>query len=260
MQSTAARTRALFSRVGSRPPVLPAHVHASGPGAFGTSGAAVGPVTATVHAADSAWCRYVHEVAPTPFGIRVLFGDASGTPQAAAETAAQMLRTFRAEASGVRDLAELSVRIAAALPVGPAEAPASGDAGGRPQRTLARLVLLEYRPDHALSVVNRGYPAPLLVAHSRTRVLEPPVRTPAIGVLGPGSVRPPVLAVAAYPGDRVLLQSAPRGAAAPREHFSVTSASTAVPVGGGAWCLVDFDAEEPRPAGRDQGRWISVAG
>lgn len=39
--------------------------------------ATVGPLTATAHLPESAG-RHVYEITPTPYGVRVLFGDATG--------------------------------------------------------------------------------------------------------------------------------------------------------------------------------------
>ncbi|WP_126642010.1 SpoIIE family protein phosphatase [Embleya hyalina] len=139
------------------------------------------------------------EIRETPLGARVIFGDVAGDPLCAPDLAAEVLAAFGAVAPELPALTEVSYRIALSL----------REDHLRGHRPLVRLLLAE-RPggpagDGSLTLVNRGYPNPLLVVGRRVLTLEPIYPTPPIGALTPGTFRPPELTVAAGRGERVLL-------------------------------------------------------
>ena len=102
-----------------------------------------------------------YEVARTPFGIRLIVGDARGKGLEAVETAAGVLGVFREVAHEVYTLAEAARRIDAAL----ARRLAAGQAhGGRPAEEFVTAVLTEIDPAAGqLTIYNCGHPPPLLL-------------------------------------------------------------------------------------------------
>ncbi|MGW9213132.1 SpoIIE family protein phosphatase [Embleya sp. NPDC055664] len=145
---------------------------------------------------DRCWFGEIRE---TPLGARALFGDVAGDPLCAPDLAAEVIAAFGAAAAEVPSPAEVSHRIALAL----------REDHARGHRPLVRLLLVERAGgpagDGSLTLVNRGYPNPLLVVGRRVLGLEPIYATPPIGALTPGTFRPPELTVAAGRGERVLL-------------------------------------------------------
>ncbi|OPC78602.1 hypothetical protein B4N89_30960 [Embleya scabrispora] len=132
-------------------------------------------------------------------GARTVFGDVAGDPLCAPDLAAEVLAAFGAAAPELPSLSEVSYRIALSL----------REDHQRGHRPLVRLLLVERAGgpagDGSLTLVNRGYPNPLLVVGRRVLGLEPIYATPPIGALTPGTFRPPELTVAAGRGERVLL-------------------------------------------------------
>ncbi len=104
----------------------------------------------------------LYEVARTPFGIRLIVGDARGKGLEAVETAADVLGVFREVAHEVYTLAEAARRIDASL----ARRLAAGQAhGSRPVEEFVTAVLTEIDPAAGqLTIYNCGHPPPLLLS------------------------------------------------------------------------------------------------
>ncbi|MDI2129865.1 SpoIIE family protein phosphatase [Yinghuangia seranimata] len=167
--------------------------------------AIAGRVTAFVHVPAEAEGRYFHETLRTPHGMRLLFGEIDGDPKTAGESASLMLGAFRRSAPVADDLAEVANRSAAALLGGYRQG------AYRHGANLARIFVVQHGDDATLSIINRGYPAPILVSGRQLRPLTPPLPMPPVGVLAPGSVHPPVLTAGAFPGDRILFHTGAAG-------------------------------------------------
>ncbi|MET7303324.1 SpoIIE family protein phosphatase [Embleya sp. NPDC005575] len=147
-------------------------------------------------ASPRAWFGQVRD---TPLGARAIFGDVAGDPLCAPDRMADVLTAFAAAAPSAPTLSEIAHRVALSL----------REDHRRGHRTLVRLLLVEHVGDPvgigSLTLINRGYPTPLLVVGRRVLGLEPAFATPPIGALAPGSLRPSELAVAVGLGERVLL-------------------------------------------------------
>ena len=107
----------------------------------------------------------LYEVARTPFGIRLVVGDARGKGLEAVEIAAGVLGVFREVAHEVYTLAELARRLDAGL----ARRPAAGLAGGSgPCEEVVTAVLAEIDPSAGrLTLYNCGHPPPILLSPCR---------------------------------------------------------------------------------------------
>jgi len=103
----------------------------------------------------------LYEVAQTPFGIRLIVGDARGKGLDAVETAAGVLGVFREVAHEVYTLAEAARRLDASL----ARRLSAGQADGGPGEEFVTAVLAEIDPAAgALTIYNCGHPPPLLLS------------------------------------------------------------------------------------------------
>jgi len=104
----------------------------------------------------------LYEVARTPFGIRLIVGDARGKGLDAVEIAADVLGVFREVAHEVYTLAEVARRLDASL----ARRPDAGQAdGSRPHEEFVTAVLAEIDPcAGSLTVYNCGHPPPILLS------------------------------------------------------------------------------------------------
>jgi len=104
----------------------------------------------------------LYEVARTPFGIRLVVGDARGKGLEAVEIAAGVLGVFREVAHEVYTLAELARRLDAGL----ARRPAAGLAGGSgPCEEFVTAVLAEIDPSAGrLTLYNCGHPPPIMLS------------------------------------------------------------------------------------------------
>jgi serine phosphatase RsbU (regulator of sigma subunit) len=104
----------------------------------------------------------LYEVARTPFGIRLVVGDARGKGLGAVEIAASVLGVFREVAHEVYTLAEMARRLDAGL----ARRPAAGQADGSgPCEEFVTAVLAEIDPGAgSLTVYNCGHPPPILLS------------------------------------------------------------------------------------------------
>ncbi|MGN6174846.1 MAG: PP2C family protein-serine/threonine phosphatase, partial [Streptosporangiaceae bacterium] len=101
----------------------------------------------------------LYEVARTPFGIRLIVGDARGKGLDAVETAAGVLGVFREVAHEVYTLAEMARRLDASLARRP-----TADIS-RPHEEFVTAVLAEIDPCvGSLTIYNCGHPPPLLLS------------------------------------------------------------------------------------------------
>ena len=107
----------------------------------------------------------LYEVARTPFGIRLIVGDARGKGLDAVEIAADVLGVFREVAHEVYTLAEVARRLDASL----ARRPDAGQAdGSRPHEEFVTAVLAEIDPcAGSLTLYNCGHPSPILLSPCR---------------------------------------------------------------------------------------------
>jgi len=104
----------------------------------------------------------LYEVARTPFGIRLVVGDARGKGLEAVESAAGVLGVFREVAHEVYTLAEMARRLDASL----ARRPAAGQADcSSPCEEFVTAVLAEIDPCVGrLTLYNCGHPPPILLS------------------------------------------------------------------------------------------------
>ncbi|MBO1419543.1 serine/threonine-protein phosphatase, partial [Streptomyces sp. FH025] len=121
-------------------------------------------------AAESRIGGDLYEVAETPYGIRVLLGDAQGHGLSAVETASDVLGAFRAGSRIVADLAQLADRMDRIQA-----------SHAMPERFVTAL-LLELPRDGPAKFVNCGHPFPLLRRAGRVVELEPPQTAPPLGL------------------------------------------------------------------------------
>ncbi|MFJ9897408.1 PP2C family protein-serine/threonine phosphatase [Streptomyces sp. NPDC091280] len=129
----------------------------------------------------------LYDLAVTPYGLRVLVGDARGHGLDALRTAADTLVGFRELASTAPDLTTLAKALDARL------------APGLGPEDFVTAVLAEFGPGE-VRLVNCGHPAPLR-SGQRLELLEP--RVPALPLgLCPD---PQQYRVRLQPGDRLLL-------------------------------------------------------
>jgi sigma-B regulation protein RsbU (phosphoserine phosphatase) len=130
-----------------------------------------------------------YDTAFTPYGLRVILGDVKGKGLDAVEIAAVVLGAFREAAFAQPDLVALMTtldrRSRAALQ----------------EEDFVTVVVAEFAADGAVSLVNCGHPAPLLVHHDGMQPLAPASATTPLGL-------EPVVAVQRVglaPGERLLL-------------------------------------------------------
>ncbi|MYS81440.1 SpoIIE family protein phosphatase [Embleya scabrispora] len=147
-------------------------------------------------ASPRAWFGQIRD---TPLGARAIFGDVAGDPRCAPDRVTDVLTAFAAAAPSAPTLSEIALQVALSL----------REDHRRGHRALVRLLLVAHVGDPtgigSLTLINRGYPTPLLVVGRRVLGLEPAFTTPPIGALAPGSLRPSELAVTIGLGERVLL-------------------------------------------------------
>ncbi|MET7568744.1 PP2C family protein-serine/threonine phosphatase [Streptomyces sp. NPDC005492] len=129
----------------------------------------------------------LYDLAVTPYGLRVLVGDARGHGLDALRTAADTITGFRELAHTAPDLTVLAKALDARL------------SPGLGPEDFVTAVLVEFGPGE-VRLVNCGHPAPLRSGH-RLELLEPRVPTTPLG-LHPD---PQQYRVRLQPGDRLLL-------------------------------------------------------
>ncbi|WEV28805.1 PP2C family protein-serine/threonine phosphatase [Streptomyces sp. 71268] len=139
-------------------------------------------------------------VRQTPYGLRLLIGDVRGKGPGAAVGAAALRRAFDRAADRVPTLSVLVDTLEWALVGATARPAGSGAADGADAaedsaENFATVLVAEVSPDgHALRLVNRGHPAPLLLRRGQVRRLEPRQRLLPLGlgaVSGAGQVPAP---------------------------------------------------------------------
>ncbi|WP_415953709.1 PP2C family protein-serine/threonine phosphatase [Streptomyces sp. KLOTTS4A1] len=136
----------------------------------------------------------LYEVVASPHGVRVIVGDVQGKGLEAVETAALVLGAFREAAHEERELSGV---------------------GGRVERALQRelqgekfvtAILAEIADDHAVTLLNYGHPAPMLIhPDGSTSFPEPPLHALPLGLGLHGTPPPEPYETAFAPGDQVLL-------------------------------------------------------
>ncbi len=133
-------------------------------------------------------------VRQTPYGLRLLIGDVRGKGPGAAVGAAALRRAFDRAADRVPTLSVLVDTLEWAL-VGATALPSGAAGAEEAAENFATVLVAEVNPDgHALRLVNRGHPAPLLLRRGQVRRLEPRQRLLPLGlgaVSGAGQVPAP---------------------------------------------------------------------
>ena len=183
----------------------------------------VGPLElGAVYLAAAAEARVggdLYEVARTPFGIRLIVGDARGKGLDAVELAADVLGVFREVAHEVYTLAELARRLDASLArrLDPGQAH-----GGGCCEEFVTAVLAEIDPcAGTLTLYNCGHPAPILLSSGRpdsrkghrdrkgqprtVTTVEVPSPAPPLRLLPLGDCSTAGRTLSFRPGDALLL-------------------------------------------------------
>ena len=184
----------------------------------------VGPLElGAVYLAAAAEARVggdLYEVARTPFGIRLIVGDARGKGLDAVELAADVLGVFREVAHEVYTLAELARRLDASLArrLDPGQAH-----GGGCCEEFVTAVLAEIDPcAGTLTLYNCGHPAPILLSSGRpdsrkghrdrkgqrirtVTTVEVPSPAPPLRLLSLGDCSTAGRTLSFRPGDALLL-------------------------------------------------------
>jgi serine phosphatase RsbU (regulator of sigma subunit) len=120
-------------------------------------------------------------VRETPYGTRVLIGDARGKGPGAARTAAVILRAFRAAAGQAPTLHDLVRRLDYAL-----QHELAHRTGPGAMEDFATLLAAQIGPDgRTVQLLNLGHPAPLLLHCGLVRPLHPARRLPPLGLGDP---------------------------------------------------------------------------
>jgi sigma-B regulation protein RsbU (phosphoserine phosphatase) len=125
----------------------------------------------------------------TPFGVRLLIGDVRGKGLEAVRLASTLLGAFRERADERADLLVLLADLDRAV------------RRVAEDEDFVTAVVAQITSTGALTMVNAGHPAPLLIRSGIATVLRPPVRCPPLGMSGDSEV----LAVQVEPGDRILM-------------------------------------------------------
>ncbi|MEU1306376.1 PP2C family protein-serine/threonine phosphatase [Streptomyces shenzhenensis] len=143
----------------------------------------------------------LYEAVPTRHGVRLLIGDVRGKGLLAVETAATLLGSFREAAHDEPDLPALAARVETSV-ARRSDQLSPSEAGER----FVTAVIAEIRADeHAVRVVNRGHPPPLLIRPGEVRELDRGRSAPPLN-LGMLVGEPyPVDVYPFVPGDQLLL-------------------------------------------------------
>ncbi|MGQ5640517.1 MULTISPECIES: PP2C family protein-serine/threonine phosphatase [unclassified Streptomyces] len=143
----------------------------------------------------------LYAVQDTPYGVRCLIGDVRGKGMGAVKTVSVVLGAFREGAQREPSLAGLAGWIEQTL----LREAAQGE-GAEQGEEFTTAVLIEIpQPGDRIQLVNRGHPAPLLLADGTVQLLEPsrPALPLGLAPLGPGTS--PVDTVAFPQGASLLL-------------------------------------------------------
>lgn len=136
----------------------------------------------------------LYEVVRSPQGTRVLIGDVQGKGLEAVETAAVVVGAFREAAPEEAKLADVGARLERAL-----NRRLEGE-------EFVTAVLVEVDEERAVSMLNYGHPAPLLVRETgEVAFAEPPVYCAPLGLAELGPDGPAPFTVPMVPGDQLLL-------------------------------------------------------
>lgn len=120
----------------------------------------------------------LHAVRTSPYGLRLLIGDARGLGAAAGACAHAVLEAFGTAAATAPTLEALVDTLEAAV-----VRHASGLANGARDEEFATAVVAEVSPDGGtLRLVDRGNPAPLLLRPGSVRTLAPQEPGPPLGL------------------------------------------------------------------------------
>jgi sigma-B regulation protein RsbU (phosphoserine phosphatase) len=157
------------------------------PSAVGSVGFAARYVSATEEALIGG---DLYEVAASPYGVRVIVGDARGKGLDAVQMAATVIGAFRRSAFTQPSLGEIAVDLDDVVGA------VAGD------EDFVTALLAEFHDDHTVSLVNCGHHPPLVLSgSSRARLLPTGEPQPPLGL---GAAAAPVTA-AWTPGSRLLL-------------------------------------------------------
>jgi serine phosphatase RsbU (regulator of sigma subunit) len=138
----------------------------------------------------------LYEMVDTPWGTRMLVGDARGKGLDAVLLASRVLGTFRVVAREQPGLVEILAALDAEV----------ARCGGEDDFVTAVLVQLseDEHGDDLVTLANAGHPDVLLLRHGQALPLTPGERQPPLG-LGAGRGPSETMVTAAQPGDRLLL-------------------------------------------------------
>ncbi|MEU2390620.1 PP2C family protein-serine/threonine phosphatase [Streptomyces sp. NPDC007369] len=148
----------------------------------------------------------LYDAVQTRYGVRMIVGDVRGKGLPAVRAAAVVLGAFREAVHYEDELVEVMNHCGEALHRDAAVAGASGGDGGLEGFVTA--VVAQVRDGHAVEVVNRGHPPPLLLSHGKVSALTPASPLPPLG-LEEFITDPPGEAdrYSFAPGDRLLLHT-----------------------------------------------------
>ena len=136
----------------------------------------------------------LYEAVPVPGGLRAVVGDVQGKGLDGVRSAATVLGAFREAAPEADSLEQVGARLERAL-------------GRRSENEeFVTAVLVEFRDDGRVTVLNYGHPAPLIRrAEGTTEFAEPAVPGLPLGLGTLGDSEPGRCSALLRPGDRVLL-------------------------------------------------------
>ncbi|MFJ5262872.1 PP2C family protein-serine/threonine phosphatase [Streptomyces sp. NPDC088387] len=155
----------------------------------------------------------LYEVIATEHGVRVVMGDVRGHGLAAIGTVAAVLGSFREAVHDECELGGVLRRLERALARHLCERARAGhpSAGGDPDSPVAEefvtVLLLEIRPDGAVSALNCGHPWPYLLRGSRVEPLAVAEPLPPLGPFPLPAELPAEPVGELLPGDTLFLHT-----------------------------------------------------
>ncbi|WP_192809820.1 PP2C family protein-serine/threonine phosphatase [Actinomadura rudentiformis] len=158
----------------------------------------LGPLAAEGHYLAAAEHAQVggdlYEGVATPYGVRLIVGDAMGKGLGAVEKAADVLGAFRELACNETSLTGMAARLDAFL--------AAGDL----REEFVTALLVEIAPDGLTAeFVSCGHPPPLLLSGGRVSFVDAVPSAPPLGLFGMGECWPHSMTIPLCQGDRLLL-------------------------------------------------------